>query len=432
MRASPQGGGRETGAGRRSPERPLHVMALSLEYTPKLSGGMGTQVYELSRGLAGAGHRVSVLAYTSGEPQELRRPNETVHLISPSVGAGSTRARPSMAEGILEFNEALIARAAPLIDEARQRPDVLHFHNWATYPAAKALGERFGIPGFGTVHFISEPIERWWGQTPDPEIVEQERRMFAEAKALVAVSHSLRSVVRSAYALNGASFGVVHNGLDPTPFASLAGRGADRERLRRAVAAADEKLVLFAGRLNLQKGVPALLASAARVLEEYPRARYLMVGEPDSRDFGATLERTLDELPVLRRRVTWMGKLPRRQLAALYQVADLAVVPSIYEPFGYAAIEAMAAAVPLVASRVGGLAEIVEDGVSGLLVPVEEPPSAAHTVDVDALAAAQLELLRDAGRAQEVGRAARRRAIQDFSVERMVASTTEAYLDAVA
>jgi glycosyltransferase involved in cell wall biosynthesis/predicted nucleotidyltransferase len=409
---------------------PLHAMVLSLEYTPKLSGGMGTQVFELSRGLAGAGHEVTVLAYAPGEPRVLERPHETVHLISPDAGA-SGRARPSIVEGILDFNRALVERATALIAEAPHRPDVLHYHNWATYPAAKELGKRFGIPAIGTIHFVSEPIERWWGQTPDPEIVAQERRMFAEARALVAVSKSLRSVVRSTYDLDGKPFSVVHNGLDPAPFTSLAARPEERARLRATLAAEDEKVILFAGRLNLQKGVSSLLASATRVLEEYPRARYLVVGEPDSRGFGATVDGLLSESPLLRDRVTLLGKVPRHQLAALYQVVDLAVVPSIYEPFGYAAIEAMAAGLPIVATDVGGLAEIVEDGETGLLVRVERRPAKVHRVDVEELAAAQLALLSDEARAKALGEAARRRVVSAFSVERMVESTARAYLGAI-
>lgn len=424
---------RAAGKRARAPEAAravVHAMVLSLEYTPKLSGGMGTQVFELSRGLARAGHRVTVLAYAPGEPRVLERPNETVHLLSPDAAGGS--GRPSIVGGILAFNRALVERGAALIAEAPRRPDVLHFHNWATYPAARELGERFGIPAIGTIHFVSEPIERWWGQTPDPEIVEQERRMFADAASLVGVSRSLRAIVRATHAMDGRPFVVVHNGLDPAPFTALAGRPEERGRLRRAVAADDEKIVLFAGRLNLQKGVSALLASAVRVLEQQPKTRYLVVGEPDSRGFGATVDGMLADLPGVRQRVTLLGKLPRRQLAALYQVADVAVVPSVYEPFGYAAIEAMAAGVPIVATRVGGLAEIVEDGETGFLIPVEKPPAEAHRVDVEALAERQLQLLGDDRMAKEMGRAAQARVRRRFSLGKMVESTAGAYRDALA
>lgn len=415
--------------GSESAPAPVHAMVLSLEYTPKLSGGMGTQVFELSRGLARAGHRVSVLAYAPGEPRVLESPHETVYLVSPD--AGSSPGGRSVVAGILDFNRALVERAGGVIEAAERPPDVLHYHNWATYPAAKALGERFGIPALGTVHFVSEPIERWWGQEPDPEIVEEERRMFDEAEALVAVSHSLRSIVRSAYDLDGTPFEVVHNGLDPTPFTSLAGRPAERERLRRAVADGDGPVVLFAGRLNLQKGISALLASAVQVLEEVPNARYLVAGEPDSRGFGATVEAILDEHPVLRRRVSFLGKLPRRRLAALYQAVDLAVVPSVYEPFGYAALEPMAAGVPVVASASGGLAEIVEDGVTGFLVPVEARDGEVHRVEVEALARRQVEVLADGPRAKEMGRAGRDRVASCFSLGKMIESTARAYHGAV-
>jgi len=122
-----------------------------------------------------------------------------------------------------------------------------------------------------------------------------------------------------------------------------------------------------------------------------------------------------------------LGQLPRKQLAALYQVADLTLVPSIYEPFGYAAIEAMAAGVPVVATRIGGLAEIIEDGVTGLLVPIEQHPAGPYKIDIQSLVEAQLSLLTDEARAREIGKAARQSVTNRFTRETMIESTLGIY-----
>jgi glycosyltransferase involved in cell wall biosynthesis len=202
--------------------------------------------------------------------------------------------------------------------------------------------------------------------------------------------------------------------------------------LRQTVAPNQDKIILFAGRLTPQKGITALFKAAEIVIREYPHVRYLLVGEPD---YPAAVD-MLDSLKQKHRRVMektkLLGKLPREQVALLYQIADLAVVPSVYEPFGYAATEAMAAGVPIVATRVGGLAEIIEDARSGLLVPVFEQETGLHEVDVEALALAQLRVLRDEALAQRLSAAGQERVRTKFSLERMVSGTLTVYRQALA
>ena len=127
---------------------------------------------------------------------------------------------------------------------------------------------------------------------------------------------------------------------------------------------------VLCGKTKSSKRSFAIFESIPQVLEHYPNVKYVFAGEPDSQHFSRTMREMFDQNPVLKSKTLMLGKLPRHKLAALYKIADVALVPSVYEPFGYAAIEAMAAGVPLIATAAGGLAEIVDHEKTGLSVPV--------------------------------------------------------------
>ncbi|NPC87285.1 glycosyltransferase family 4 protein, partial [Pyxidicoccus fallax] len=158
---------------------------------------------------------------------------------------------------------------------------------------------------------------------------------------------------------------------------------------------------LYTGRLHPQKGITAIFAAAERVLARRPDTRFLLAGGTDSRESTQMVHDLSRRYAHLLPRVKLLGKLPRQQLGLLHRISDVALVPSLYEPFGYTAIEAMSSGLPLVATRAGGPEEIVAHGETGLLVPVH-PTSQGELreVDVEAFAAAQLSLLEDRERAR--------------------------------
>ncbi len=409
----------------------LRVALLTVEYGPDLSGGVGTHAREIATGLARQGHEVDVLALGSGASGAVAEDGVNVHRVSPEGGAAGA-ARVSMARAIDVFNAELLTYGRKLLTSRAHRPDLLQFYNWLTFPAAWRLGEELGIPVLGRFSFLSEPIERFWGQTPDPEIVERERQVFQQPLPLIAVSRSMADLIARTHGVPEARMDVIRNGIDERSIARTRLPVAARERLRRTIAREDEPILLFAGRLNPQKGIAPLLESAGEVVAAEPRARYLIVGEPDSRDFRRAIDGMLDRRSGLRERVTFLGRVPRKQLEMLYQVADMAVMPSIYEPFGWVAVEAMAAGLPVVATPAGGTAEIVVHRHTGLLVPVRESAAGSHTLDAGELAAAQLEVLRDRDLARQLGEAGRRRVLTEFTCERMVQATIRTYRAVVA
>jgi len=215
---------------------------------------------------------------------------------------------------------------------------------------------------------------------------------------------------------DGGKISVIHNGLDPSRFAGVVGGAALRAELSLPPNA---PLVAMVSRLNRLKGVEEFLQAVSRVADRFEDARFLIVGDngtPDGSDYRRELERRVAELG-LERRVVFTGF--RLDVPRLLSEVAVSVMPSLSEGLPNTVLEAMVAGVPVVATRVGGTAEVVDDGVTGLLVP---PGDAA------ALAKAIEQLLAEPESARRLGRAGRQRVIQEFSLERMVRQTEQLYL----
>jgi alpha-maltose-1-phosphate synthase len=402
----------------------MKILMLSLEYSSGVGGGVGTHVQELSNGLAMTGDSVTVLSGTVGQPKHFVEGTRSVHLVPPDQEQQSGR---SIAQGILDFNRTLASYAQREILSSEGPPDLIHCHNWITYSAAVEIGRAAGRPVISTIHYLSHPIEAWWGQVPDPQILSQEEDLFRSGHTFIAVSRSIRSLMRDHYSVPEWRVRVIYNAVDPELFLTSSIPKDSLDRLKATIAPANEKIVLFTGRFHPMKGVPALLKSAALVLQKQPGVRYLLAGQPDSKAFALEFRELLEQYPILKQKLTTLGTLSRRRVALLYSVANVALLPSVYDPCPYAAIEAMAAGVPLIASDGGGLAELVDHGVTGLTIPVRVQETGLRSVDPEELAEATLLLLRDEKLAQEMGSAARRRAAENYNLETMVRLTREAY-----
>lgn len=403
----------------------LKVLIVAMEYTPNVSGGVGTYVYELAHGLARSGCAVTVLAYSPGEPAVLRQPNLEVHLVPPRRETFANASGASLVRGIVTFNDDLIRYAEQHM--VSFRPDIVHFHQWHTRAAASRIAEDHGIAVLGTSHHLTEPTERWWGQSPDPEIIEQEKRFYDGSTHVITVSESMRSLICETYGMPADRIDMIHCGLNLTPFLTSYYPESAFTELRRAVAEPDEDIVLYTGRIHPQKGISAIFAAAERVLAERPRVVFLLAGGTDSRQSSQMIQDLTVRYAALGPRIKLLGKVPRKQLRYLHRIADLALIPSVYEPFGFTAIEAMASGVPVIVTAAGGLAEIVQDGESGLHVPVRQGAGGEREVDAEALATAQLTLLADKVLARRLGQDGQRRVAEMFQISRMIEGNLESY-----
>jgi len=420
-----------------SPARPAppadqpapRILMLSTEYPPEILGGLGTYVYELAVGMVARGYQVDVLTlafHTAATEQSERL---TVHRIQPSA-AQQAQAAPAFDDLVLQFNQDVLAYARPLLADAARLPDLIHCNDWFLCEAATALSRQFGIPLVCTMHLLREPLQRWWGEPLEQLAAQQERALCSQATAIITVSESMRAILLDVHGLPASRVHVVYNGMAFQPLERARLAPALVTALRQRVAAPHERIVLFAGRISPQKGIAALFEAADLVVREQPQVRYVLVGNPPSRDQGLMLQEIQARYPALQGKVTVINHVAREQLFHLYQVADIVQVPSIYEPFGYVAVEALALGLPVVATAVGGLAEIIRHEQTGLLVPVLTTAGLPHRVDAGALAAAQLRLLGDAALAQSLAQAGQAFVPRTFTLERMIAGTEQVYLGA--
>lgn len=409
----------------------LRILTVTTEYPPQVLGGLGTHLSELANGLSDLGCEVTVLSSTYGEAESYTQSNISVHWIP----IPRSLIQGPIAHVVTLSSEHFTRRAEALIKELKMRPAMIHCHDWLTYPATRELGQSLGVPVVATLHLLYDPTTRWWGEEPDEEVIEIERSLCQQATALITVSHSMRELIKSTYGVPGERIRVIYNGMRTSSDSEDAPSPDELARLRLSLAEPDEKIIIFAGRMVPQKGITALLQSASEVVARNARVRYVIAGSFP----GVGAERLAlahkDRYPEhsnLWDRLKFVGMVTRQHLARLYKVADIAVVPSVYEPFGYAAIEAMAAGLPVIATRAGGLAEVVVDGETGLLVPVHTSEAGPHRVDVEKLSEAQTFLLDNTRAAKRMGEAGRQRVAGEFTRERMVKSVRDFYRNVLA
>jgi alpha-maltose-1-phosphate synthase len=287
-----------------------------------------------------------------------------------------------------------------------------------------------GMPHVVTAHSL-EPMRPWKAeQLGGGYRVSSfaERQSYEAAAAVVAVSAGMREdILRSYPALDPARVHVVHNGID----SQLWQPQRDEDVVRRHGVDPHEKSVIFVGRITRQKGLPYLLRAAASLPPDVQLV--LCAGAPDTPEILAEVQGLMDELKAQRSGVVWINEmLPRREVVALLSSATVFACPSVYEPLGIVNLEAMACELPVVATATGGIPEVVVDGETGWLVPIEQVQDgtgipvdpAAFVAD---LAGRLTDAVSDPERARRMGLAGRTRAVEHFSWASIGDRTMEVY-----
>jgi glycogen synthase len=342
------------------------ALTVSWEYPPVVEGGLARHVRKVAEGLVGEGHEVHVLTRGGGR----LRAREERH------GVVVHRVRePDFPRDDIE---AFIAWVARLNADLRALGaglggawDVVHSHDWLVADAARALAAASAAPWLVTVHATEHG--RHGGrvaQPPQSVIHAAERRMARDADHLVACSAYMGRQLVDVLGVPAAKVAVIPNGIDPADLQTV----ADLPRLRASLAAPGEKLVLLVGRLVYEKGFHLALEALPGLIERVGALRFAVAGAGPAQ---AELEAQARRLG-LEAHGTFLGWTGDDVLNALYRVADLCVVPSLYEPFGLVALEAMASGCPCVVADTGGLREVVpEGGRVGLRFRARDPESLA-------------------------------------------------------
>jgi starch synthase len=370
------------------------VALLTREFPPDVYGGAGVHVTYLARELS---NLVDLTVHCQGEP----RPGAVAH-----------QPWDKLADTALRTISADLSMA-----EAVGTAELVHSHTWYANLGGHLAAMLYGIPHVVTMHSL-EPLRPWKAEQLGGGYAISswcERVAATSAAAVVAVSDAMRTDILAAYPqISAERISVIRNGIDTTEYVAdpaidvLLEHGINPAR----------PYVIFVGRITRQKGLPVLLRAAA-LLD--PAAQVVIcAGQPDTPEL---LAEVTELVAVLDRsgldRVVWIPRmLAKREVIQLLTHATVFACPSLYEPLGIVNLEAMACGTAVVASRTGGIPEVVADGVTGLLVP----PG-----DEVGLAAALNELIRDPARAQSMGQAGRERAVAEFSWASVAAQTAELY-----
>jgi glycogen synthase len=338
----------------------MRVLLLSWEYPPVIEGGLGRHVRKLSEHLLADGIEIHVLTRGGGRlAVEEQRHGVHVHRVREPPFPKDVEL---FVRWVQDMNEHMHALACELCE--RFDFDLVHSHDWLVAGAAERLAREIGRPWLVTVHATEYGRHQGWVQThPQSEIHAVERAMVRRADHVITCSEFMRGHVRSVFRVRGAKVTAIPNGIDPR---ELQPGEEDLAALRARFAAPDEQLVLLVGRLVYEKGFHLALDALAPIVRRLGKVRFVVAGTGTAE---AELKRQARRLR-LTRHGTFLGWVGDDMLHALYRVADLCIVPSIYEPFGLVALEAMASGCLCVVADTGGLREVVPaDGTVGLRFP---------------------------------------------------------------
>ncbi|WP_030528436.1 glycogen synthase [Phycicoccus jejuensis] len=391
----------------------MRIDILTKEYPPSIYGGAGVHVAELTRAL-----------------RERDDTDVRVHAFGGPRDEEGTTSHPDLPE-LEGTNAALSTLGVDLtMAAACAGADLVHSHTWYANFAGHVAGLLEGVPHVLSAHSL-EPMRPWKAEQLGGGYRLSswvERTAYEGAAAVIAVSAGMREdILRSYPSVDPAKVLVVHNGID----AELWRPNDAPDVVRRHGIDPDRPAVVFVGRITRQKGLPYLLRAAAQLPPEVQLV--LLAGAPDTPEIKTEVEGLVDDLRAERDGVVWISEmLPRDEVTAVLSASSVFVCPSVYEPLGIVNLEAMACELPVVATATGGIPEVVVDGETGWLVPIEQVQDGTGTpVDEDRfvadLAAALTDAVSDLDRAARFGAAGRRRAVQSFSWGTIAERTLEVY-----
>ena len=389
----------------------VRVDLITREYPPEIYGGAGVHVTELVKALR---LDIDVVVRAFGKPRD------EAHVYSYDVPPGLAHANQTLATLGVDLEIAQDVAGA----------DLVHSHTWYANGAGHIAQLLHGIPHVVTAHSL-EPLRPWkaeqlgGGYRVSSWI---ERDAFTAADAVIAVSHGMRrDILRSYPTIDEAKVSVVHNGIDLESWHPV----EDDALVRSLGIDPDRPSVVFVGRITRQKGLPYLLRAAALLPPDVQLV--LCAGAPDTAEIMTEVRAGVAELQRTRTGVVWIEEmLGRHDLSAVLTAATTFVCPSIYEPLGIVNLEAMACGAAVVGTATGGIPEVIDDGVTGRLVPIAQAEDGTGTpLDperyVADLARALTEVVGDPASARRMGEAGRVRAERDFGWDRISKRTQEIY-----
>ncbi len=350
----------------------MRVLLISWEYPPVIEGGLGRHVRMLSEHLARESIEMHVLTRRGGHlPAEEVRHGVFVHRVREPPFPKDVNA---FVRWVDDMNADMRELALELCE--RFEFDVVHSHDWLVATVAEAVARGIDRAWLATVHATEYGRHQGWVQShPQSHIHAVERRMVRRADRLITCSQYMRGHLASVFGVSPRDITVIQNGIDPRDLEPIC---EDLAGLRSRFAAPDERLVLMVGRLVHEKGFHLALDALAEVIRRLRDVRFVVAGSGTAEQ---ELKRQAQRLG-LSQHGTFLGWTGDDMLHSLYRVADLCIVPSIYEPFGLVALEAMASGCVCVVAETGGLREVVPaDGTAGVRFRSRDPDALGRVLE---------------------------------------------------
>jgi glycosyltransferase involved in cell wall biosynthesis len=387
----------------------MKICMLTWEFPPRIVGGIARHCNGLAKALASLGHDIHVFTLDfPGAPGYEEVEGVKVYRTVTELG------HPNFLTWALLFNHFLEKRMGDVDREVKF--DVLHAHDWLTATAGISFKHHTEKPLVTTIH--STEIGRAQGlHNPDSLAIDGIEWWAAyEANKVIVTSGSMKGELGDHFHVPWEKLEIIANGISLEKFQESS---IDKQSIRgRYGVGPNEKLVLCVGRLVPQKGIEHLVRAVPMIVGRFAEAKCVIVGEGWLRDYLEHIARFTGH----QWKIRFTGFIPDSDLVALMKSADVLVVPSIYEPFGIVALEGMAAGVPVVASQVGGLAEVVEHDRTGIFVYARNPQSIAWGVN---------RVLSDPGHAEWLTRNAKEGVQKAYSWEAIAKRTVEVYKEVV-
>lgn len=387
----------------------MRILMLSWEYPPRIVGGIARHLEGLSEALVRQDVEVlvSTLSYNRKEGQEEIKDVKIYR--SPLFRFSYS----DFISSVKEFNFTLLEGAQKLINKFG-KPNLIHAHDWLVSYAGVCLKHGFDIPLIATIH--ATEMGRNHGIHNDLQRYIHQREWFLtfEAWKVISCSDYMKNEVNLAFSCPLDKIEVVNNAV----VANKYNIKFDKQSFHSQFAYSSEKIVFYVGRMVREKGVEVLIEAIPKILKEYPKVKFLIVGG----GYNEHLKRKAFELGVYNQ-IYFTGYVDDEILTKIYKVADCAVYPSLYEPFGIVALEAMAAGVPAVTSDIGGFKEIVEHGVTGIQTWANNS---------DSLALGILKILKNPDYAGKLVKEAKKRVKEKFNWDIIAKQTLKIYEDVIA
>lgn len=358
----------------------MRILMLSWEYPPRIVGGISRVVHDLAQKLGEQGNEIHVVTcWEKGSKEIEKDKNVFVHRVH-TYEVNTV----NFIDWVLQLNFALVEHACKLFNETGNF-DIIHAHDWIVAFAARSLKYSYSTPLVSTIHATEHG--RNWGIHNDIQtyISSVEWWLAYESWKVIVNSEYMKNEVLSIFSLPHDKVRIVFNGVNLEKFTGYE-RNYD---YRRNYASDNEKIVFFVGRLVQEKGVHILLDAIPKIITYYYDVKFVIAGKGPQLEY---LQWKAKEMSIAHK-IFFTGYISDEDLLKLYKCADIAVFPSLYEPFGIVALEGMVANVPVVVSETGGLGEIVNHGIDGMK---------SYTGNSNSLADSILEVLYNPSKAEEI------------------------------